>query len=143
MLLRTEIISHVLAEVRMKKREEFTNDLRKSKIEKCHQQIQQFQDSINNCLNPFSSSLKDNLLYNISNGQSASQEVHGFVMNVVEIGEEQRKTFLEQCASNPRRFEQPIKRNVIHTFKAKKIVKRQGGKVEEVKLHIGTYLADY
>lgn len=133
--LRTEIISHVLAEVLMKKREEFTNDLRKSKIEKSQLQIQQFEGSINNSLNPFSSSLKDNLLYNISNGQSASHEVHKFLMNVVEIGEEQRKKFLEQCASNPHRFEQSIQRNVIHTFKAKKIVKRQHGKVTEVKLH--------
>lgn len=132
--LRTEIISHVLAEVLMKKREEVTNDLRKNKIEKSQLQIQQFEDSITNRLNPFSSSLKENLLYNISNGQSASHEVHEFLMNVVETGEEQRKTFLEQCASNPHRFEQAIQRNVIHTFKAKKIVKRQGGKVNEVKL---------
>lgn len=64
--LRTEIISQVLTEVLMKKREEFTNDLRKSKVEKSQRQIQQFEDSINNRLNPFSSSLKDNLLYNIS-----------------------------------------------------------------------------
>ncbi|GBP40287.1 hypothetical protein EVAR_83977_1 [Eumeta japonica] len=41
---RTGIISHVLAEVLMKKREEFTNDLRKSKIEKSHLRIQQFED---------------------------------------------------------------------------------------------------
>ncbi|KAL3271785.1 hypothetical protein HHI36_022255 [Cryptolaemus montrouzieri] len=74
--VRTEIISHVLAEVPMKKREEFTNDLRKSKIEKSQLQIQQFEDSINKRLNPFPSSLNDNLLYNISDGQSASHASH-------------------------------------------------------------------
>lgn len=55
-------------------------------------------------------------------------------MNIVKTGEEQRKAFLEQCVSNPHRFEQAIQKNVIHTFKAKKIVKRQGVKVNEVKL---------
>lgn len=55
-------------------------------------------------------------------------EVQEFLMNVVEIGDEQRERFLEQCASNPHRFEQPIQRNVIHTFKVKKIGKRKGGR---------------
>lgn len=87
-----------------------TNDLRENRIEKSAQNVKQLKKCILERLNPFSSNLKPDLLYYISNGQSANAEAELFLLNAVKLGEEQKNKFLEECSTDPKRLEQPIKK---------------------------------
>lgn len=84
--MRTQIISHILSEIRLKLREDVANDLRPIVIKKNSSQI--LKKSINDRLNPFSENLKKEVLYHICNGQSAQPEADNFLLQVMQLGDE-------------------------------------------------------
>lgn len=133
--VRTEITSHVLSEAFLKSVDEVTSDLKLSNIKRSSSQIENLKKCITERLSPFSSLAKNNVLYNINTGQSASESTEKFLLQVNNLGDEQRINFIEECSNDPTRFSKPIKKNVLNTFKIKSVKKVKNGKVEEFKIH--------
>ncbi|KYN19746.1 hypothetical protein ALC57_07899 [Trachymyrmex cornetzi] len=134
--IRATVISHVLDEIGSSRKQDTTADLHKNRIKKSNSHITQFINAINDRINPFASHLREELLYNISNGHAVSNEIANFLINVEETGNRMREEFITECAKDDKRFEQTIKRSKILNFstamKKKKIA--FVCKVEEVKL---------
>lgn len=88
-------------------------------------------------MNPFSLDLSPHQLFNIGSGKAASSQVEDFLLNIEKNGEEQRTTFISECASDPKRFEKAIKKTPIHNFSSLLLKKKSlkiGGKQEQIKL---------
>lgn len=87
-------------------------------------------------INPFSDDIDKNFLFNISTGQSVNEKIEEFLLNAIDLGRQQRNQFIKDCCEDEKRFENPIKKNVIFTFvdaTAKKKVS-MNGKIVEIKM---------
>lgn len=134
--IRSMIISHVYDEVGMKNNQDVASDLKQNQINISCNQIKSFIGIVNQNLNPFERSLNEDVLYNISTGQSVSENVTDFLINIEESGHTLREQFISERAVDSSRFESPIKKNKILTFSnmAKKKQVRIMGKVQEVRM---------
>ncbi|CAG9760201.1 unnamed protein product [Ceutorhynchus assimilis] len=131
--IRARIITHVMEMTGLRNRQDITADLRKSSIDKSTDQLKKLIANIRQNMNPFSSTLDGNYLYNISSGKAAKADAAEFLLNVEKIGNEQREKFINECAEDGKRFESVIKRNKVYSFtesQKKKI--NVSGKVVEV-----------
>ena len=54
------------------------------------------------------------MLFNIGSGKAASREATSFLLHVTDIGNRAREEFIEERKSNPRDFEERIKKKIIH-----------------------------
>lgn len=134
---RTRIISHVLTRAGLNRnQEDIAADLHPDRIKKHRQQIEAFMYSIQETINPFSSSIDKNQLYNIATGQAATPEIADSLLNVISTGTVLRDQFINECNINSDRFHQPLKKNSVMTFAnlTKKKNIKIGQKVQEVKL---------
>lgn len=88
-------------------------------------------------MNPFGERLKEELLYNISTGEAAPQDVALFLTSIESTGNEMRTSMINACIENEDAFQNyTIKRVKIKNF-ASIIKKRKigiGGILAEVKL---------
>ncbi|CAG9771355.1 unnamed protein product [Ceutorhynchus assimilis] len=133
--IRARIITHVMETTGLRNRQDITADLRKSSIDKSADQLKKLIANIRQNMNPFSSTLDGNYLYNISSGKAAKADVAEFLLNVEKIGNEQREKFITECAEDGKRFESVIKRNKVYSFtKSQKKKINVSGKVVEVHL---------
>ena len=64
-------------------------------------------------------------LFNIQTGKAASNEVKTCLLDIRHTGEERPKNFVRGCLDNPTRFEEPIKRVKLLTFKQDGISNRR------------------
>ena len=64
-------------------------------------------------------------LFNIQTGKTASVEVKTCLLAIRHTGKERHKTFVRVCLDNPTRFEEPIKRVKLLTFKQECISNRR------------------
>lgn len=64
-------------------------------------------------------------LINISTGKVASEGVKEFLLSVPAKGYERHKEFIESCQTNPKRFEEPIKRVKLVTFEKECAINRR------------------
>lgn len=133
--VRTQVTSFVLSGALLKRLDEVTTDLKDSNIKRSAAQIDNLKKNICERLNPFSPLAKPDVLYKINTGESASVRTKDFLLEVFTLGDEQRKTFIQECSIDPTRFEKPIKKNVLETFKVKTVKKVNNGKIEEFKIH--------
>lgn len=99
-----------------KKVDDIVKDLKFSSIENCQKNLNTLLDFIRNCTNPFSNSLEESHLYNISTGQTVSDDIYLFLSSVESTGEQQRKKFISECLQKPKRFDQAISKNKIINF---------------------------
>ncbi|KAL4113704.1 hypothetical protein QTP88_017283 [Uroleucon formosanum] len=135
--LRSTIISHVLESIGLKSRQDISNELEKSKIEKASSAVQKFIVIIKNYINPFDQSIDPNILFNILTGKGASTETTNFLLNVQIKGNELREKFISNCAIDSSRFEKPIEKQKILNFSQENIKKKIGtnvGKVQEIRM---------
>ncbi|KAJ8946598.1 hypothetical protein NQ314_008853 [Rhamnusium bicolor] len=89
--------------------------------------------TINQCTNPFSKELSSEYLYNISSGQSVSNDVYEFLSSVEITGNQQRINFISECSSDADRFDRAITKNIIRNFAFKNTKKvKINNKVQEV-----------
>ena len=74
-------------------------------------------------------------LFNIQTGKAASVEVKTCLLGIRHTGKERHKTFVRVCLDNPTRFEEPIKRVKLLTFKQECISNRRSTnrKIAELK----------
>ena len=64
-------------------------------------------------------------MFNIQTGKAASNEVKTCLLDIRHTGEERHKNFVRECQDNPTRFEEPIKRVKLLTFKQDGISNRR------------------
>ncbi|XP_077263749.1 uncharacterized protein LOC143898274 isoform X3 [Temnothorax americanus] len=134
---RTRIISHVLTRAGLNRsHQDIAADLHPDRIKKHRKQIEAFLHSIQQTINPFSSSIDKNQLYNISTGQATTPEIANSLLNAVSAGTLLRDQFITECNINSDRFHQPLKKNPVLTFASLKKKKKMkiGQKIHEVKL---------
>ena len=75
---------------------------------------------------PFDISIhQSQTLFNIQTGKGASNEVKACLLDIRPTGEERHKNFVRECLDNPTRFEEPIKRVKLLTFKQDGISNRR------------------
>ena len=67
-------------------------------------------------IDPFSSEIDKQHLYNIRTGKAASKETSTFLLNVKKTGNNLREKFIGEVNGSPSRFEEPIKRCKVSTF---------------------------
>lgn len=133
--LRSTIISHVLIECGLTKKQDVSNDLIPNRIEKSKTDLTNFTIAINNRMNPFSSDVPRDMLVNIATGEAASAAIADFLLNIEKVGQDKKKDFITSCSSDPMNFEKyTIKNTKIMNFasQSKKIKRRIDGKVQEV-----------
>ena len=75
---------------------------------------------------PFDISIhQSQTLFNIQTGKAASNEVKTCLLDNRHTGEERHKNVVRECLDNPTRFEEPIKRVKLLTFKQEGISNRR------------------
>lgn len=131
---RTQVISHLLTRARPNNSQQnIAADIHPDRILKHHKQIKVFLYSTQHTINPFSSSLDENQLYNISTGQATTPEITNILLNTVSAG-----TFLQDkfITDGNIKFLQPLKKDPVPTFASLKNKKKMkdGQKVHEVSL---------
>ena len=102
--------------VDISKKEDTSDDLKRSKIKKNTEDVQQSITAIERTMDPFSADLDKNELFNISSGRAVTHEISASLLKVREIGETARLGFIKECNEDPSKFEKPIKRCNIKTF---------------------------
>ena len=107
--LRTSIISHLFESVGISKKEDTSDDLKRSKIKKNSEDVQQIITATEGTMDSFSADLDNNELFNISSGRAVTHEISASLLKVREIGETARLGFIKECNEDPSRFEKPIK----------------------------------
>nr|CAH7741160.1 unnamed protein product [Callosobruchus chinensis] len=120
----------------LRKGQDITADLQKSRINKNSQQLLNFTDNIKQNINPFAADLDKNHLFNISAGQTVQENIESFLLNVEKMGNGQRENFIRQCAEGDKRFEKPIKKNKVLNFTDNMQKKKMSvsGKVMELRM---------
>ncbi|XP_046481745.2 uncharacterized protein [Neodiprion pinetum] len=102
--IRSTIITHVLEEIGINKKQDISAELQPSNIKKNCEQLEKFVKSFDQYINPFSAQLPPNQLFNISSGKAASTQVEDFLLNVEKIGDDLRKAFISECSSDINRI---------------------------------------
>nr|CAH7761948.1 unnamed protein product [Callosobruchus chinensis] len=130
--LRSTIITHTMEQAGLRKGQDITADLQKSRINKNSQQLLNFTVNIN----PFAADFDKNHLFNISTGQTVQENIESFLLNVEKMGNGQRENFIRQCAEGDKRFEKPIKKNEVLNFTDNMQKKKMSvsGKVMELRM---------
>nr|CAH7713468.1 unnamed protein product [Callosobruchus chinensis] len=77
--LRSTIISHTMEQAGLRKRQDITADLQKSRINKNSQQLLNFTDNIKQNINPFAADLDKNRLFDILTGQTVQENIESFL----------------------------------------------------------------
>lgn len=133
--LRTSITSELMNLCDLRKSDDVANDLKPSAIRNWSKKLDDILLFMQQCTNPFSSNLSENQLYNISTGQSVSDEVYRFLSSIEVEGENQRNCFVVECLSDPERFDRPITKNKIINFSERNTKKvKVNGQVKEIKI---------
>lgn len=114
--MRTKILTFVKKDVKLSHIEDSSHSLQKSRIAKDRKTLDAIIEGIKNTLNPFDVTMDKEILFNITSGRAAPPEVAKFLLNLKTMGNEQKSNFISECASNPDRFKQSIKRNKILNF---------------------------
>lgn len=133
--MRSSLISHTLQQCGLKKPLDITNDLLKSRINISQKKIEKFLGCLNLRMNPFLPDIQSDLLFNISTGKAAPEEVSHFLLNVENAGEHQRKSFIDHCSTDENNFDKyKFKKNKILNFSSCTQRKRSkvSDKVKEV-----------
>ena len=99
--LRISIISHLFESVDISKKEDTSDDLKRSKIKKNTEDVQQSITAIERTMDPFSADLDKNELFNISSGRAVTHEISASLLKVREIGETARLAFIKECNEDP------------------------------------------
>ena len=132
--MRTTVISYLCKDLNLTKKEDITESLKASNINKDNLAVKKIKSMIENSLNPFKKDADPDRLFNICTGKSCKKGTEDFLLNVESIGNEARKSFIQERVENPNRFEERIKKNKIHSFateSGKQKIRRAEGKIIE------------
>ena len=119
--MRTTVISYLCKDLNLTKKEDITESLKASNINKDNLPVKEIKSMIENSLNHLRK-------------MQFQKGTEDFLLNVESIGNEARKSFIQECVENPNRFEERIKKNKIHSFateSGKQKIRRAEGKIIE------------
>ena len=108
--LRTTIISYLNEGLNLTEKEDITEGLKASNINKNNLVVKEIKSMIENSLNPFNKDADPDCLCNICAEKSCKKGTEDFLLNVESIGNEARKHFIQECVENPNRFKERIKK---------------------------------
>ena len=108
--MRTIVISYLYEDLNLTKKEDITESLEASNINKDNLAVKEIKSMIENSLNPFKKDADPDRLFNICTWKSCKKGTEDFLLNVESIGNEARKSFIQECVENPNRFEERIKK---------------------------------
>ena len=108
--MRTIVISYLYEDLNLTKKEDITESLKASNINKDNLAVKEIKSMIENSLNPFKKDADPDRLFNICTWKSCKKGTEDFLLNVESIGNEARKSFIQECVENPNRFEERIKK---------------------------------
>ena len=111
--MRTIVISYLYEDLNLTKKEDITESLEASNISKYNLAVKEIKSMIENSLNPFKKDADPDRLFNICTGKSCKKGTEDFLLNVESIGNEARKSFIQECVENTNRFEERIQKNKI------------------------------
>ena len=114
--IRTTIVSHLFEKVDLTKKEDVSQELPPSKIEKNAEDVKTLIEVIENAINAFSNDVDKNQLFNIATGKSAAEETKKLLLNVRKSGKSLQEKFIKECNKDPDKFENPISRQKMKTF---------------------------
>ena len=78
--------------------------------------VKEIKSMIENSLNPFKKDADPDRLFNICTRKSCKKGTKDFLLDVESIGNEARKSFIQECVENSNRFEERIKKSKIQSF---------------------------
>ncbi|KAG5886423.1 hypothetical protein JTB14_009320 [Gonioctena quinquepunctata] len=98
---RTRIISHVLTRAGLNRsHQDIAVDLHPDRMKKYRNQNEAFLHSIQQTINPFSSPIDIDQLYNIATGQATTPKIANSLLNAVSAGIFLRDLFITECYIN-------------------------------------------
>ncbi|CAH0562801.1 unnamed protein product [Brassicogethes aeneus] len=98
---RTSVISNMMQDLSLRRKQDVSGDLKESSIKKSHSQIEKLLVAIEENVNPFNPDVPKKSLFNISSGEAVSDLIYESLVNV----EKQEM----RCAKNSLRNVAPIK----------------------------------
>ena len=113
----------------MSNKEDVAKDLKRHRREYDNKCI---KDVIVDTINPFSQNLDATSLYNLGTGKRAKEETEHFLLHFMDIGNDAREAFINECFLDPERFEKHIKGQKIHTSATESKLKKIIGKYEKL-----------
>ena len=131
--LRTSVISSVLNELSISKSEDVSQELKPNRLKRDAADLEKIKEGILETMNPFSTDVVHDNLFNIASGKSATSSACDFLLNVCEKGREIRETFIEECLKDPKHFEEPITRQKVFTFATDAGKHKISGKDNQIK----------
>ena len=115
---RMTVITIVLQDLSITKKEDVTAELRKNRMTKDRLDLCNLRDNLRETMNPFDPTLDPDFLFYIASGKSASEDTAGFLLNCRKIGKKRHDQFITECIDKPSRFEEKITRQEVVTFEA-------------------------
>lgn len=118
-------------------KEDVTAELQPSRVGRDRRDLKKVIEHIEKSRNPFQNSNSGpTILVNLNTGKAASPAVRDCLLNVPQKGRELHKNFIHECQGDPSRFERPIAKQKLLTFKdegAKRRQKSVDRKIAELK----------
>lgn len=139
--IRSSIISYVFDKAGLNKKQDVSAELERNKIKSSIQQRDKFLEAMKSTLNPFSTELDKDSLFNIKTGRAAPEHVSDFLLKVLKEGKELREKFIGECFESSDRFEKAIKKREIFNFASISIKRKLtvGNKVQEIRMQRDTF----
>ena len=99
-------------------KEDVTAELQPSRVRRHRRYLNKVMEHIKKLRNPFQiADSAPKILVNLNTGKAASQAVRDCLLNVSEKGRELHNNFISECQEDPSRFERPVKKQKLLTFK--------------------------
>ena len=111
-------MSQLLDNLKLTAKEDITEGLKPHRIRSSQSGTARIIESIENHINPFDENLDKEVLFNIATGKAASAETADFLLNASRNGEKLRDEFINECAADPKRFHEQIKKVKVKNFTA-------------------------
>lgn len=90
--IRSTVISTVYKNLNLRKEQDVSEELSNHNMKNNSKQLQQFADTFNQFINPFSAEIPQDILLNISSGKAASEKVEKFLLDIEKHGDIRRQT---------------------------------------------------
>ena len=111
----TNILSTLLENLVMTKKDDVPQDIRPSRIKKTNASVRHVLHVLREIVNTFEMT-GESPLFNIATGKSVKSETENFLLNIDIIRDRERNKFRDECRKRPERFEKRIKRQKLSTF---------------------------
>ena len=114
--IRVTVVSQLYEDLGLTSKEDVSDELRPCNLKKNNKSLTKLLTAIPNSMNPFSSEIDKDHLFNISTGKAAKEETSTFLLDIGSIGRKKRESFIQACCDDPSAFIEPIKKTKLKTF---------------------------